>query len=386
MRNALLMSLADVAQLVQYGYTASASDTNIGPKFLRITDIVPPHIDWNSVPYCEIDEKDLSKFSLEQDDIVIARTGATVGYAKLIRNHEPSVFASYLVRIRVDPEKADPRYVGRIIESDVYKRFVLSRVGGAAQPNANARVLTSFRLPIPERHAQTRIATILSAYDDLIENNRRRIALLEEAARLLYREWFVQYRFPGREHIKIIDGRPEGWERRYLGDVVTTQYGHTAERGVAAMAHQPGAGLYQPFVEAGERPALDLLGRRQRPQEVRQIVGKSVKAETSGVCREAHAGEPRPFERILALLDVLLGCAPVVVEGQHPFIGQAAIGDDETNGRKQLARMEFHLGHNTPRLRPALRPVLEAGVVTHEMVRWPAGAAPGQKRDLLVEL
>ena len=228
MRNALLMSLADVAQLVQYGYTASASDTNIGPKFLRITDIVPPHIDWNSVPYCEIDEKDLSKFSLEQDDIVIARTGATVGYAKLIRNHEPSVFASYLVRIRVDPEKADPRYVGRIIESDVYKRFVLSRVGGAAQPNANARVLTSFRLPIPERHAQTRIATILSAYDDLIENNRRRIALLEEAARLLYREWFVQYRFPGREHIKIIDGRPEGWERRYLGDVVTTQYGHTA--------------------------------------------------------------------------------------------------------------------------------------------------------------
>ena len=92
------------------------------------------------------------------------------------------------------------------------------------------------------------------------------------------------------------------------------------------MAHPPGAGLDQPFVEAGERPALDLLGRRQRPQEVRQIVGKSVKAETSGVCREAHAGEPRPFERILALLDVLLGCAPVVVEGQHPFIGQAAIG------------------------------------------------------------
>ena len=124
MRKSPLMSLADVAQLVQYGYTASASDTDIGPKFLRITDIVPPQIDWDGVPYCEIDERNLSKFSLAQNDIVIARTGATVGYAKLIRDHEPSVFASYLVRVRVNPEKADPRYVGRIVESDVYKRFV----------------------------------------------------------------------------------------------------------------------------------------------------------------------------------------------------------------------------------------------------------------------
>ena len=61
---------------------------------------------------------------------------------------------------------------------------------------------------------------ILSAYDDLIENNRRRIALLEEAARMLYREWFVHFRFPGHEHVKIIDGLPQGWERRTLGDAV----------------------------------------------------------------------------------------------------------------------------------------------------------------------
>ena len=58
---------------------------------------------------------------------------------------------------------------------------------------------------------QKRVADILSAYDDLIENNRRRIALLEEAARMLYREWFVHFRFPGHEHVRIIDGIPEGW-------------------------------------------------------------------------------------------------------------------------------------------------------------------------------
>ena len=64
-----------------------------------------------------------------------------------------------------------------------------------------------------EQSIQVRIADILSAYDDLIENNRRRIALLERAARELYREWFVRLRFPGHEHTKIVDGVPEGWER-----------------------------------------------------------------------------------------------------------------------------------------------------------------------------
>jgi type I restriction enzyme S subunit len=69
------------------------------------------------------------------------------------------------------------------------------------------------------------VADILSAYDDLIENNRRRIALLEEAARMLYREWFVHFRFPGHEHVKIIDGIPEGWERRPFGQIAELNYG-----------------------------------------------------------------------------------------------------------------------------------------------------------------
>jgi type I restriction enzyme S subunit len=88
--------------------------------------------------------------------------------------------------------------------------------------------LAKVKVAVPPLAIQRRIVEILSAYDDLIENNQRRIALLEEAARMLYREWFVHFRFPGHEHVKIIDGLPEGWTRRYLGDEVTTQYGHTA--------------------------------------------------------------------------------------------------------------------------------------------------------------
>jgi len=108
MTQTLHMSLAEIAESIRYGYTASANDSPVGPKFLRITDIVPPQIDWTNVPFCKIDEKDIMKYSLEPGDIVIARTGATVGYAKLIRGNEPSVFASYLVRIRINTEIAEP--------------------------------------------------------------------------------------------------------------------------------------------------------------------------------------------------------------------------------------------------------------------------------------
>ena len=223
-----VVSLTDVSESVRYGYTASASTDEIGPKFLRITDIVPQCISWHSVPYCEVNERDLEKYLLQIGDVVVARTGATVGYAKQIRTPEHAVFASYLVRFRINSEIAEPRFIGHLVESNVYKQYVKSQVGGAAQPNANAKVLGRFSFTLPPRRVQRRIADILSSYDDLIENNRRRIALLEQAARELHREWFVRLRFPGHENTRIVDGVPEGWQRVRLSDLVSTQYGYTA--------------------------------------------------------------------------------------------------------------------------------------------------------------
>jgi len=85
-----------------------------------------------------------------------------------------------------------------------------------------AKTLSGFEFPILLLSQQHNVVSILSAYDDLIENNRRRIQLLEQAARLLYKEWFVHLRFPGHEHVKIIDGVPEGWEIMPLGNIVAT--------------------------------------------------------------------------------------------------------------------------------------------------------------------
>ena len=92
------------------------------------------------------------------------------------------------------------------------------------------RNFVSSKFPVPGPSAADGSLDILSAYDDLIENNRRRIALLEEAARMLYREWFVRFRFPGHEHVKIIDGLPEGWERRTFGELRGDWRRHTFDR------------------------------------------------------------------------------------------------------------------------------------------------------------
>lgn len=90
---------------------------------------------------------------------------------------------------------------------------------GAAQDNLSLEKLLSFKLRVPEVDEQRRIADVLTAYDDLIENNRRRIALLEEAARLLYQEWFICHRFPDGEHSRITHDIPEGWEANVLGNL-----------------------------------------------------------------------------------------------------------------------------------------------------------------------
>lgn len=102
-----------------------------------------------------------------------------------------------------------------------YKQFSQ----GAAQDNLSLEKLLSIKFKIPSLPVQQKIAGILSAYDDLIDNNRKRIALLEKAARLLYEEWFVRLQFPGHEHTPVVDGVPEGWVRKSIGEVTELSIG-----------------------------------------------------------------------------------------------------------------------------------------------------------------
>lgn len=102
----------------------------------------------------------------------------------------------------------------------------------AAVPGVDRNVLHEIKVRAPDRTTQLRICDHLAAYDDLIENNRRRMALLEESARLLYQEWFIRLRFPGYEHTRILDGVPEGWDKGFVSDFYDTSSGGTPSRKV----------------------------------------------------------------------------------------------------------------------------------------------------------
>lgn len=170
---------------VDYGFTASASLDPIGPKFLRITDIVPSILQWDGVPHCSIPDDRRVTFLLRAGDIVVARTGATVGFAKRIhKRHPEAIFASYLVRLR--PKSDALTYlVGLFVESDAYKQYIMANVGGAAQPNANAQVIAKADLLVPPEDIQLSfqelVEPMLDQRDVLVLQNAR----LAEARDLL---------------------------------------------------------------------------------------------------------------------------------------------------------------------------------------------------------
>ncbi len=123
-----------------------------------------------------------------------------------------------------DPVQADARFVKYLFDATIKQR-AQQFSQGATQDNLSQEKLLSLEFDVPGPIEQTRIADVLSTYDDLIENNRRRMALLEESARLLYREWFVRLRFPGHEHTCVMDGVPAGWDRVPLEAALVLQRG-----------------------------------------------------------------------------------------------------------------------------------------------------------------
>ena len=166
--------------VMQYGYTETATTEPVGPKFLRITDIAQNYIDWNGVPYCPISEGNHEKYVLSEGDVVVARTGATVGYAKMVgRNIPDSVFASFLVRIRpIDDEYR--YYFGLAITSAEFLDFVQTNAGGSAQPQANPPLLGEFELSIPNKQSLPEFNTKISLFLGVIESNETEISKLHE--------------------------------------------------------------------------------------------------------------------------------------------------------------------------------------------------------------
>lgn len=154
--------LGEVCEQPQYGYTAPATQRDTGTKYLRITDIQDSHVNWDSVPHCEISAHETEKYLLTHGDIVFARTGATTGKSFLIEDAPRAVFASYLIRVRPLADALLPEYLYAFLQSPGYWAQVEAGKRGGAQPNMNASLLAKVLLPVPSLSDQQHIATHLS--------------------------------------------------------------------------------------------------------------------------------------------------------------------------------------------------------------------------------
>ena len=161
---------------------------------------------------------------LQKGDVILTRE-APLGEVGLVKEPNNYFLGQRLVLLRADPKKADNRFLLYALQFHDNKQAIISKGVGSTVLHLRVPECEKIEIYAPELPQQKKIADILSAYDDLIENNQKQIKLLEEAAQRLYKEWFVDLRFPGWENTKIVDGVPEGWERLPLPQIADIQYG-----------------------------------------------------------------------------------------------------------------------------------------------------------------
>jgi type I restriction enzyme S subunit len=157
---------------------------------------------------------------LRDGDVVLVRSNGNrrlIGRSLFISGAaEPLTHSAFTIRARFVSKHACPRFYAYVFRTEMIRNALTSHGGGTNISNLNQGILARLEVPLPPKKVQRKIASILSAYDDLIENNRRRITILEEMAQSLYREWFVDFRFPGHENVRMVDSPlgvvPEGWE------------------------------------------------------------------------------------------------------------------------------------------------------------------------------
>jgi type I restriction enzyme S subunit len=178
-----LETLEDVSLAIQYGYTAKAELEPVGPRLLRITDIQNDSVTWDEVPFCRIKKEEIQKYLLAPNDILFARTGATVGKSYLIHGLVPeSVFASYLLRVRFKPG-VTPKYVSYFFKSPSYWRQITESQVGIGQPNVNGTKLAQIRIPVAPLEQQKRIVAEIekqfSRLDEAVASLKRTKANLK---------------------------------------------------------------------------------------------------------------------------------------------------------------------------------------------------------------
>ena len=201
------------------GPHATPKPSNEGPIFLGIKNVTPDgRLDLRNIRHVSETEfpRWIRRVKPQEHDIVFSYEATLHRYARIPDDFE-GCLGRRMALVRPDRKRVDPRFLHYFFLSPVWRaKMDAITITGATVNRIPLTRFPDIQVSFPGLNEQAAIANVLAGYDHLIENNRRRIALLEEAARLLYRERFVRFRFPGYEHAKIVDGLPEGWKRRAL--------------------------------------------------------------------------------------------------------------------------------------------------------------------------
>ena len=199
-----------------------------GIPFITISNIDSTnHIDFGNTLFVSIDYYNkLDPIRKAKPNDIIYSVVGSFGKPVLIKDNRKFVFQRHIAILRPNSEVVDSRFLYYVMLSRDFYMQADSVAIGAAQRTISLTSLRNMKVELPSLANQIYIADVLSRYDSLIENYQKQIKLLEEAAQRLYKEWFVDLHFPGHENTKIVDGVPEGWEKKMVGDIVKIKSGY----------------------------------------------------------------------------------------------------------------------------------------------------------------
>ena len=190
------------------------------------------------------------EYILEKNDLIVtmtdlSKTGDTLGFSALVPENVDYEYLhnQRIGKVIVNEKIADKKFIYWVMRTYSYQRYVVGLATGSTVKHTSPKSIKSFNFKFPPLLTQIRIANILSSYDDAIENNNRRIALLDKAARKLYREWFVKFRFPGYEDVRFVNGLPEGWEVKRLGGIIKFTNGKSRPKTIGNVPVYGGNGV-----------------------------------------------------------------------------------------------------------------------------------------------
>lgn len=220
------VKLDDCLELITYGFTNPMPDTLSGPWKVTAKDINNGRIVFETARHTsqEAFDNDLTdKSRPKKGDILLTKDG-TLGRLAIVGDERVCINQSVAL-LRVNKDILSVSYLYYLLSTPLYQAKMLADAGGAAIKHIYITRVNQLLIPCPSYDEQCLIANILSRYDSLIENYQKQIKLLEEAAQRLYKEWFVDLHFPGHENTKIVDGLPEGWEKKRITDLLEIKYG-----------------------------------------------------------------------------------------------------------------------------------------------------------------